>query len=113
MRLTPILNRKFALEERSLVPDGAGGFTEVWTNLGTVWASVDSRRGGERLVEGRTVSSVTYHIVLRAAPVGSASRPKPDQRFRDGTRIFTILAVSESDRHAQYLECQAEEGSLG
>ena len=107
----PILNRKLELQERQLTPDGTGGFTVSWLTLGTHYADVVSRRGTERLIGGRMVPSVTYIITVRADPVGSPSRPVPDQRFVDGTRVFSILAVSESDRHGQYLECWAEEGS--
>jgi len=47
---------------------------------------------------------------VRGAPVGAASRPRPDQRFREGDRVFAILAVSEFDATGRWLECWAEEG---
>ncbi len=108
----PALNRKLVLEEAQRVPDGAGGQVETWIALGTVWASVSAGTGRERASQFVTVSNVAYRIVLRAEPEGSPARPKPDQRFRDGNRVFRILAVSEHDAGAHYLICHAREEVL-
>lgn len=91
-------------------PDGSGGFELSWVKLGTLPAQVLSRSGRERLIGGREVSSMAHRIIVRAAPVGAASRPRPDQRFRDGTRIYGIAAVSENNKSQLYLDCWAEEG---
>lgn len=104
------LDRSLDLEERVSTPDGAGGFDVTWQRLGTHWAQVVPRSGKERSVGGRVVPSNAYRIFLRAAPVGAPSRPRPEQRFRDGTRVYSILAVAECNNHNQYLECWAEEG---
>lgn len=53
---------------------------------------------------------VRYRIIVRGAPVGAARRPRPDQRLRDGTRIFDILTVTEADPAGRYLDILAEEG---
>ena len=111
MKITPNLNRRFELQERDLTPDGAGGFDVAWSTLGTVWASVDTRRGSERVVGERAVSSVSYVFTVRGVPDGAPSRPKPDQRFVDGDRVYSILAVAEDDPHGHFLTCWTEEGS--
>ena len=111
MTMMPTLNRKIVLQERQTAVDGAGGFDVTWTDVGTLWASIDTRRGAERFVGGRIVSSVSYVFTVRGAPVDAPSRPKPDQRFVDGERIFSILAVAEDDRHGRYLTCWTEEGT--
>lgn len=103
------LNRKLVLEAPQRVQDGAGGHSEVWTAVGTVWAQVTAGTGREIAGQFVTVSSVPYKIVVRGAPVGAPSRPKPDQRFREGSRIYRILAVSEFDANAHYLICHAKE----
>ncbi len=92
-------------------PDGSGGFQLSWQKLGSLPAQVLSRSGRERLIGGRAVSSMAYRITVRAAPVGASSRPKPDQRFRDGARIYGIVAVSENNKSDLYLDCWAEEGA--
>ena len=104
------LNRKLVLEEPQKASDGAGGFTEVWVALGVLWADIRAGTGREREAAGLfTVSTVPYRITIRAAPYGAPSRPKPDQRFRDGERLFRIMAVAERDSRGMYLECFARE----
>lgn len=90
-------------------PDGAGGYSESWVALGELWAEVKSRTGRERDEAGTPVSAVSYRIVVRAAPVGAPSRPKSEQRFRDGTRLFVIQAVTETDAEGRFLTCFADE----
>jgi head-tail adaptor len=105
----PVLNRRLELEEPTRVPDGAGGFTLVWQSLGALWAEVTAGTGVERAGEFVTLASVPYRIVVRAAPVGDDRRPRPEQRFREGERLFRILAVAEADRGQHYLTCFARE----
>ena len=110
MSFQPTLNRRLDLEDRVVTPDGAGGFTVSWSKLGVLPATVRPRTGTERTIGGRTVSRTGFRITVRAAPVGAPSRPKPEQRFRDGTRVYDIRAVSENSESALYLDCWAEEG---
>lgn len=104
------LSRKLVLEAQDSVPDGAGGFAVAWIPLGTMWAEMTARTGREDFIAGQARPRVRYRILVRGAPVGSASRPRPDQRFREGARVFSILSVAEHDSHGRYLEIQAEEG---
>ena len=112
MKLTPKLNRRLILEERVQSPDGAGGFAESWNSLGTVWAEVKAGIGREKNTAGAVLSTVPYRIVLRASPVGSASRPRPDMRFRDGVRLYRILAVADREGSGLYLECFTKEEAV-
>lgn len=105
----PHLNRALVLEGVVRAPDGAGGFTEVWTALGTLWAEVLPGSGSDSLGEERMLSAVPYRITVRGAPTGSTSRPKAGQRFREGTRLFLIQAVTERDPQGRYLTCFARE----
>ena len=106
------LDRLLTLENPTRVPDGAGGFTIAWTALGTHWAEVTPGSGKDAAGEEVVLSSVPYRITVRGAPVGAVSRPLPDQRFREGNRIFTILAVTERGRLAKHLICFAREEVL-
>jgi head-tail adaptor len=58
------------------------------------------------------VARVKYRMLLRAAPVGAPSRPRPEQRLREGARVFNILTVAEHDPAGRWLEIIAEEGVL-
>ncbi|MFY0632978.1 MAG: head-tail adaptor protein [Vannielia sp.] len=109
MSAVPVLNRKLVLETPERLPDGSGGWSQSWAELGQLWAEVKSGSGRERADEFLTVSSVPYRITVRAAPPGATSRPRPEQRFREGARIYRILAVAERDARGRYLTCYARE----
>ena len=106
------LNRRLVLEEAERVPDGSGGFATLWQQKGVLWAAIAAGAGRERAGEFVTVSAVTYRIVVRAAPFGAPRRPKPDQRLREGARVFRIVAVAENDPDGRYLTCFAQEEVL-
>lgn len=97
------------LEAPERVADGAGGYAIVWTSMGTLWADVTPGSGRETSGVGTRLSRVPVRIVVRGAPQGAPSRPMPDQRFRDGARYYTILAVTERDPAGRYLTCHAQE----
>lgn len=104
-----LLNRALVLESRVEVSDGAGGFTTAWQANGTLWAHVSARSGREARLGGAAVARAGFRIMVRAAPVGAPSRPRPDQRFREGARVFRILAVVEAGQDGRFLTCFAEE----
>lgn len=101
--------RPMVLEEASQAADGAGGQVINWVALGTLWcelrAGAASELRGEIVPEGR----MRFRIFLRATPQGSPQRPRPDQRLREGGRVFRILAVSEADAAGAWLVCHASE----
>jgi len=103
------LNRAMNLEKPETLPDGAGGYAVAWVTLGTLWTEV--RPGAGRELRGEIVAQaqLACRIFLRAAPQNSPQRPKPDQRFRDGERVFRIISVSEADPLGAYLICHARE----
>jgi head-tail adaptor len=103
------LNRKLILEAPERLADGAGGYSDGWIQLGEIWGEIVARTGREKQGEAVPVSTVGYRITVRGAPVGASNRPLPDQRFRDGSRVFRILAVTERDPDGHYLTCFAEE----
>ncbi len=105
----PVLNRKVALQTPVTASDGAGGFTTDWQTQGTLWGEMKPGTGREKAVQHMTVTSVPCKITVRAAPEGSPSRPRPEQRFVMGGRVFDILAVTDSDIGGHYLTCFCQE----
>lgn len=103
------LSRPLDLEERVMVPDSAGGLSETWAVRGTLWADLRPRTAGSTEGEAASLSRSLWTITVRASPYGSPSRPVAGNRFRDGRRPFSILAVQEADPSARWLLCMAEE----
>lgn len=103
------LARELVLEQPVRLEDGAGGFVESWAMLGRLWAEVTPGTGREAAGEERYEAWTAFRITVRGAPAGSTRRPRPGQRFRDGQRLFRILAVTERDPAGHYLACAARE----
>ncbi len=103
------LNRLLVLEAPVRVADGAGGYAEGWQAVGSLWAQLSPGTGREVGGEEVVLTSVSYRITVRGAPQGSPRRPLVRQRFRDGGRVFAILAVTEADAGGLYLNCFAQE----
>ena len=108
----PRLSQRLTLEAPDRMPDGGGGWQVSWTALGIVWAEVRPVSARERVVGGRETSQVTHRITIPSAPQGSPRRPLPEQRFRQGARVFVIRAVAEADHRHEFLTCWVEEGAL-
>ncbi len=106
------LSRKLLLEARERTPDNSGGTTEIWRTLGTIWADMAATTSREDFIAGQPRPRVKYRVIVRGAPVGAARRPTPDQRLREGERIFNILTVMEHTPDGKFLELIAEEGVL-
>lgn len=108
----PRLSRQMVLETQVRMPDGAGGHTTTWSALGTVFADVKAGTGRQVTDLTAAMSRMTCRVIVRAAPIGAPSRPQPGQRFREGSRIYRVDAVSPYDRGGLYLACFAVEEVL-
>ncbi|WP_292288075.1 head-tail adaptor protein [Marivita sp.] len=105
----PRVTSRLVLERLEAVPDGAGGMHESWATLGVLWGEVKPRTGRETRGETGQVSVTGFRITVRAAPQGHSARPLPEQRFRDGARVFRINSVTEADPAARFLICICDE----
>lgn len=108
----PQLSTRLILEERVSTPDGAGGEADEWTTIGVHHVALDARSAAEGEIGERRFGSVNYRATMRYAPHGAVGRPRADQRFREGERIFNILGVADADSRKQWMICWLEEGAL-
>lgn len=83
------------------------GFAQSWAGLGTLWAEV--LPGCGRDAGGEVAAQVPYRITVRAAPVGSEARPKPEQRFATARGYSRFWRWPERDAEGRYLTCFARE----
>lgn len=105
----PKLSRRLTLEGPQNVADGAGGFNRLFMPLGEIWADIRPKTGRSTGKGTAPISEVAVEMIVRAAPVGSLTRPKPEQRYREDTRVYRILSVTEWDARGMYLSCEAVE----
>ena len=105
----PKLNRRLQLLVPYRTRDDAGGHVTNWQVEGVLWAEIAARSGNDAEVGELNVSKANYRITVRSAPKDAPSRPKAGQRFREGTREFDIVAVSDRDPEMRFLTCFANE----
>ena len=103
------LNRQLTLQEKSTLPDGAGGFVPGWSSLGQLWARIEARTARSVPHDEVSASIGAYRIIVRSAPVGAPSRPRAGQRLLEGSRIFTINGVADYDTGGHFLMLTAQE----
>lgn len=109
----PPLRHRLTLEARSSGPDASGGWIEDWTPIAVHHAAIRPASGAEVRSGSQQAQRVTHRITLRAAPESGAARPRADQRFRAGLRLFDIKAVFERDGRGRLLTCLCEEIAVG
>lgn len=106
MKRIPMLRRKARLEAETDTPDGMGGFVKGWSPLAEHRVALTPASGAESYEGSRQMSRVTHRIILRGT---RALRPRADQRFVIGVRVFDIRAVFERDGRGRFLTCLCEE----
>lgn len=105
----PRLTIPLVLESPERVADGMGGYRMVWKPLGVLYAGMQAGAGSERQAEVGAESIVAWRITVRGARDGDPRRPRPEQRFRMGPRVFRIEAVAEAGAAGLWLDCIARE----
>jgi SPP1 family predicted phage head-tail adaptor len=100
------LHERLVLEQPVRAADGGGGASVAWQAVVELWAHVRPISGEERLVQDQLAGRLTHEVWVRwrAGVV-------PAMRFRQGARIYDIVAVLERGRRA-HLKCLCEERSL-
>ena len=96
------LKCRLVLETPMETGDGAGGVTRGYADETTLWAQVTPVAAHSDIAADSLGAVIRFRIVIRAR--GGIS---PRHRFREGARVYRIVAVREStDR--RFLEIDAE-----
>src|SRR5687767_2038695 len=100
------LRTRLTLEQPLRTPDGGGGASVAWQPVAELWAHVRPLSGDERLIHDQIAGRLTHQVWLR-----HRAGIVPAMRFRQGTRIYEIVAVLDGARRT-HLKCLCEERSL-
>jgi len=92
--------RRIIIEQAVDTPDGAGGFSRVWSPQAAVWASFRLIRAAPRDMADRPALAVVWSVRLRWRDDLDGTR-----RLRDGARIFTILGAAIRTGERRGLMC--------
>lgn len=98
---------ELVLEEAELTPDGAGGHTEAWSEVGTLFARIEPVSADSRFGADQTLETVTHRVTLR-----HRADLRSGMRLRRLSRTFDILTVHDPDETGRYLVCRVREEGL-
>ncbi len=99
-----MLEHQVSLQRLTLVPDGVGGGTEHWTQIGTPWCCILPAGGWERLTSMKLEAEITHSIYMRYR---ADIHPRDRIVFR--TRTFDILSIIDLEEAKEFLELKCEE----
>jgi len=86
------LKQRAALQSRTLVPDGGGGFAESWQTIGTAWVEIVPCGANEKFGPDALEIRVRHRITLRAR-----SDVVAGMRLTTASRSFAIRAVERRE----------------
>lgn len=84
--------------------DTHGGPVHVWSDVATVWASVEPLTGKEILDADQVKANVTHRVRIR-----SYDGLTPKHRFLFGTRVLNIEVVRDIRERNVEMECLCKE----
>lgn len=99
-----MLNHELTLEEPVETPDGAGGFTTLWSEVATVWARLEPVNPEREFWAGRTSPEQTHRVTFRYR-----DNVRTGMRFRKLARLFPIVSVQDADETRRYLIARTRE----
>jgi SPP1 family predicted phage head-tail adaptor len=97
------LNRRLTLEAPAESADGSGGVTRSYEAIATLWASVEPVSARADVAADALGASITHRVRIRFSTDITLRH-----RFRDGDRIYRIVAIRERDKR-RFLDIDAEQ----
>lgn len=98
------LNKRITLQQKTTAGDGAGGVTETWSDVATVWAAVEPLNGPERYQAQKLQTIITHKVTIRYR-VGVS----PKMRVVYSGRILEIVEVIDPNERHEQLRLLCEE----
>lgn len=98
------LRTELILQEAVTSPDGAGGFTQDWQEVATLFAHVEPLRADSQFGAGQHLESVTHRVTLRYR-----KGLRSGMRFLLQGRALEIITVQDADETGRYMICRVRE----
>ena len=96
---------RIKLQAITQTTDGQGGYTDAWTDVATVWASIEQKSQQEAYYAMQMESPATHRFTMRFL-IGITTK----HRVAFGTRTFNITRVNNVQEANAFLEIDAVEG---
>lgn len=101
------LRSELRLEACSPVPDGLGGQSEAWNEIGVLFGLVEPVNAQAAFGADQSVETVTHRITIRWR-----DGIRSGMRFVKGSRVFDIINIHDPDESGRYLSCRVQEEGL-
>ncbi|MFC6487972.1 phage head closure protein [Nitratireductor sp. GCM10026969] len=98
------LRSELVLQEAVTNEDGAGGHTETWEEVATVFAQVEPVSAQSAFGAGQAHERVTHRVILRFR-----GDVRSGMRFLKKGRALRIINVHDADETGRYLICRVRE----
>lgn len=98
------LRTELALQTAATPPDGAGGHTEDWQEVATVFALVEPVGAASHFAAGQAHEEATHRVTLRFREDVASG-----MRFLKAGRALHIVTVRDADGTGRYLVCRVRE----
>lgn len=95
---------ELALEAATRLPDGAGGYTQSWSEVATLFARIEPVSAANRFGADKQTATVTHRVTLRRR-----DNVRHGMRLSRRDRVFEIVTVHDPDETGRYLVCQVRE----
>lgn len=98
------LRHELVLEAATLSPDEAGGHSEEWVEIASLFGRVEPVSAVSRFGADQTLESVTHRVTIRFRDDIAAG-----MRLRRTARVLEVVTVHDPDETGRYLVCRTRE----
>ncbi|MDD2839741.1 MAG: phage head closure protein [Rickettsiales bacterium] len=98
------LNKRIKIQSKVKMADGFGGYSEIWSDLKTLWAEIKPISNAENFEANQIGEKTSFIITIRYFDLLTTQ-----QRIKYGERIFNIVGVINPLENNQIIEIAAEE----
>jgi SPP1 family predicted phage head-tail adaptor len=98
------LRNELVLQACTPVPDGLGGHSEAWNEIGLLFGMIEPVAALSIIGADQTLETVTHRITIR-----KRDDIRSGMRFVKGPRAFDIVTIHNPDESGRYLVCRVRE----
>jgi SPP1 family predicted phage head-tail adaptor len=102
-----LLRNELVLQAPTPVPDGLGGHSEAWSEIGLLFGMIEPVAANSIITADQTLETVTHRITIRGR-----EDIRSGMRFVKGQRVFDIVTIHDPDESGRYLVCRVTEKGL-
>lgn len=104
------LRKRVTLQRRGMTQDAFGQQTTTWTDVCTIWASIEPLSAHELLAAQSVTSEVSHKITIRYRADLADPSVVAALRVSYGTRIFNISGAMNPDERNRVVQLLVAEG---